>query len=405
MDKQVLEGVKILDFSWALVGSMTTKQLGDYGATIVKVETSKRIDLTRTDRQVSISTSESADDKPWFNDLNTSKHGIVLDLKHPRSREIILKLVQWADVVMENFSPGTMARLGMDYESLKKIKPDIIMASGSVYGQTGPMANNWGVDGTGNALSSRLYMTGWPDRSPIVPSAVPYGDVVLPFIIGSAIVAALDYRNRTGKGQYIDASMFEVLVHQMAPAMMDWQATGIVPERSGNRSDRAAPHGVYPCKGEDRWCAISVFTQEEWQAFAKAIGAPAWTAEARFQTFEGRKQNEDDMDALIAQWTRDKDAYDVMTVLQDAGVAAGVAQDYSDVYDDPQLNGREFLVDLNHPVLGEFGHMTPPFKLTRNRPAVRNAPCLGEHTEYVCTQILGLSDEQFIEYFSEGVFV
>ena len=151
MESQVLKDVNVLDFSWALVGSLTTKQLGDFGATVVKVETSNRIDLLRTDRQVSISTPENPDDKPWFNDLNTSKYGILLDLKNPKSSRILEKLIKWADVVMENFSPGTMARLGLDYPSIKKIKPNIIMASGSVYGQTGPMAKEWGVDGTGNA--------------------------------------------------------------------------------------------------------------------------------------------------------------------------------------------------------------------------------------------------------------
>jgi crotonobetainyl-CoA:carnitine CoA-transferase CaiB-like acyl-CoA transferase len=258
-----------------LVGSITTKQLGDFGATVVKVETSKRIDLLRTDRQVSVSRSDNPDDKPWYNDLNTSKYGILLDLKNPKTAGILEKLIRWADVVMENFSPGTMKKLGLDYPSITKINPTIIMASGSVYGQTGPMANEWGVDGTGNALSSRLYMTGWPDRCPVVPSGMPYGDVVLPFILASAILAALDYRRRTGKGQYIDACMFEALVQQMAPAMLDFQITGDMPERSGNRIETAAPHGVFTCKGEDRWIAISIFTDEEWAAFCRVAGASA----------------------------------------------------------------------------------------------------------------------------------
>ena len=405
MEKLLLDGVNILDFSWALVGSTTTKQLGDFGATVVKVETSSRIDLLRTDKQVSISRSDNPDDKPWYNDLNSSKYGILLDLKNPKSSKVIEKLIRWADVVMENFSPGTMAKLGLDYESIKKINPGIIMASGSVYGQTGPMAKQWGVDGTGNALSGRLYLTGWPDRSPVVPSGMPYGDVVLPFILASAIISALDYRHRTGKGQYIDASMFEVLVHQTAPALMEWQMTGHYQERNGNRSDLASPHGVFPCKGEDRWCAITVFSEEEWAAFCSAIGSPSWTRDERFMTFNDRKNNEDALESLISEWTIQRDAHEVMELLQSVGVPAGAVQDSKDLLEDPQLKGRKALVDLNHPVLGTFGHIAPPFKLSGINPKMRTSPCLGEHTEYVCTQLLGMSDEEFIEYYQDCVFV
>lgn len=405
MAMNVLDGVKVLDFAWALVGSITTKLLADHGATVVKVETSKRVDMCRIDRQVSISTPDNLDDKPWFTDLNTSKYGILLDLKNPKSAPLLKKLVLWADVVMENFSPGVMAKLGLDYESLKKIKPDIIMASGSVYGQTGPMAKNWGVDGTGNALSSRLYLTGYPDRNPLAPSTTPYGDMVLPYILSGAIIAALDYRRKTGEGQYIDAGMFEVLVHQMAPAAMEYQATGIDPERNGNRSDQASPHGVFPCAGEDRWCAITVFTQKEWRAFCDAMGASEWVADDRFATFALRKENEDELEALIAERTRGEECFELMERLQAAGVPAGVVQNYADVFNDPQLNEREYLADLEHPVLGTFGHLTPPFKMSRSKPAMRTAPCFGEHTDYVCTQILGLSDEEFIGYNQDGIFL
>jgi len=406
MENDVLKDVNVLDFSWALVGSITTKQLGDFGATVVKVETSGRIDLLRTDRQVSVSRPDNPDDKPWYNDLNTSKYGILLDLKNPKSSDILEKLITWADVVMENFSPGTMARLGLDYPSIKKINPAIVMASGSVYGQTGPMAKEWGVDGTGNALSSRLYMTGWPDRCPVVPSGMPYGDVVLPFILASAIIAALDYRRRTGKGQYIDASMFEVLVQQMAPAFMDFQITGNIPERNGNRIAQAAPHGVFPCKGEDRWCAISIFTEEEWMSFCRVVGSqPAWTTDARFGSFEGRKENEAELELLIGEWTQHYDAHALMETLQSAGVPAGAVQDSGDIFNDPQLENRQFLADLTHPVLGTFGHTAPAFKLSNVDPKLRTSPCLGEHTEFVCTQLLGMSDEEFVGYYQNCVFV
>lgn len=406
MGKQVLAGVNVLDFSWALVGSITTKQLGDYGAQVVKIETSKRVDLARTDRQVSISKPNNLDDKPWFTHLNTSKYSFALNLKNSRSREVIERLIQWADVVMENFTPGTMHKLGLDYESIKQMKPDIIMASGSVYGQTGPMAQEWGVDGTGNALSGRLYLTGWPDRGPVVPTSVPYGDVVLPMIIASAIVAALDYRRRTGKGQYIDASMFEVVTHQTSPAIMDWIANKNLQTRSGNRISNAAPHGVFPCKGEDRWVAITVFSEVEWQAFCDVLGNPPWSTEKRFSDLSARKANEDELEVLISEWTIDYTPHEVMERLQAAGVPAGAVQNAQDLMErDPQIKEREFLTAIEHPVLGTFGHPTPPYKLLKNKAAVRTSPCLGEHTHFVCIQFLGMSDEEFVELEQAGVFV
>ena len=401
--REALAGVKVLDFGWALVGSLTTKHLADHGAEVVKIESTRRLDLSRLNRMVSRSSATNPDDKPWFTHLNTSKYSMLLNLKHPRAREVVERLVRWADVVNENFTPGTLARLGYGYDYLRSIKPEIIMASGSAYGQTGPWARQWGVDGTGAALSGYLDLTGWPDRGPVGPN-VPYGDVVLPYFLAMAIVAALDYRRRTGKGQYIDVSMLEVCVHQITPALLDLQVNGRLQRRCGNRVPHAAPHGVFPCQGEDRWCAIAVFTEDEWQAFCQALGNPTWTRDPRFATLELRKQNEDALEELVAQWTRQHTAEEVMQRLQEAGVPAGVVQSMADLEKDPQLKEREWLVKLVHPVLGSFGHPTPPFKLSGTGARVRTSPCLGEHTEYVCTRLLGFSDQEFVELMQEGVF-
>ena len=199
-----LAGVKVLDLSWALVGSLSTKGLADHGAQVVKVESTSRPCLTRTDLQVAVSRRGSFDDKPWFVHLNTSKLSLQLNLKHPRACEVIDPLIDWADVVVENFSPGTLLRLGLDYAALRRRRPDIIMVSGSTYGQTGPMCQEWGVDGTGAALSGRLALTGWADRPPVTPGAVPFGDVVMPQFMVAATAAALQDRQRTGIGRRID---------------------------------------------------------------------------------------------------------------------------------------------------------------------------------------------------------
>jgi benzylsuccinate CoA-transferase BbsF subunit len=266
------------------------------------------------------------------------------------------------------------------------------------------MAFEWGVDGTGAALSGYLDLTGWPDRSPVGPN-VPYGDVVLPFFIATAIVSALDYKRRTGKGQSIDASMLEVCVHQITPALLNWEVNAHLQTRNGNRIDYAAPHGIFPCRGDDRWCAIAVFADSEWKAFCHVLGDAPWTKEERFATLSSRKGNEDLLEELVAEWTRQYSAEEVMQKMQAAGVPAGVAQTMEDLLEhDPQLKEREFLVPLKHPVIGVFGHPTPPFKMSKTKAQVRTSPCLGEHTEYVCTQILGMSDEEFTELFQQGVF-
>jgi benzylsuccinate CoA-transferase BbsF subunit len=227
---------------------------------------------------------------------------------------------------------------------------------------------------------------------------------VLPLFNVLAVVAALDYKRRTGKGQYIDASMFEVLTHKTSPAILDWEANAHLQTRSGNRVPHAAPHGVFPCTGDDRWCAIATFTDEEWQAFCHVIGDPTWTRE-RVATLELRKENEDELEELVAEWTKQHSAEEVMQMMQAAGVPAAVVQNAQDLLEhDPQLKESGSLVPLKHPVLGIFNHPNPPFKLLKTKAQIRTSPCLGEHTELVCTQLLGMSDEEFVELLQDGVF-
>jgi benzylsuccinate CoA-transferase BbsF subunit len=293
-----------------------------------------------------------------------------------------------------------MKKLGLDYEQLRKRRPNIIMVSGSVYGQTGPLSQEWGIDGTGAALSSRIFMTGWPDREPVLPS-VPYGDALLPLLMASACVAALDHRSRTGEGAHIDASMFEVQVQQMLPALIEQQLTQQPPKRAGNRSAFAAPHGVFPCTGEDRWIAVACEDDEQWRALANLMNLN----DRRFDRFADRKQHEEQLEALVGAWTGSQDAYDLMVKLQSAGIAAGVVQNAGDVLDsDPQLKTRGFLEDVNHSVLGTFGHQAPPFKLSRTPAKVRAAPKLGEHTRQICIETLGMTAADVDRLTSAGVF-
>lgn len=400
-----LAGVKVLDFGWAIVGSLTGKFLADHGAEVIRVESASRPDMTRVDRRYSKSSLSSLDDKPWFAHLNTSKHSLSLDLKNPRSREVLDRLIAWADVVNENFTPGTLQRLGLDYDYMTTINPDIIFISGSLFGQTGPLAAEWGIDGTGAAISGRLNLTGWPDRIPITPSSGIYGDYVVPLMNATAVVAALAHREKTGLGQYMEASMFEVTAQQITPAVLDWQSNGRLEGRTGNRVANASPHGVFPCTGEDRWCAIAVFSNQEWTDFVAALGDPEWAADSRFATLEARKANEDELERLVAEWTSTRDPHEVMTYLQERGVRAAAVQGPEDIIDkDPQLRERGFLQTVDHAVLGPFGHQTPPFKLSATPAQLRPAPNIGEHNEYICTELLGLSDPEYIELLLEDVF-
>lgn len=404
MEQPALQGIKVLDFGWALVGSLTGKHLADNGAKVIRVESSTRIDLSRSNRMVKISSGNSTDDKPWYTHLNTSKLGLALNLRKPQAKSIVAKLIQWADVINENFTPGTLSKLGIDYTFARTIKPDIIMLSSSAYGQTGPMAYEWGVDGTGLAISGYLDQTGWPDRMP-VGANTPFGDIVLPYINAMAIIAALDYKRRTGKGQYIDTSMVEVCVHSNTSNLLDYQVNNHFRTRSGNRIDYASPHGAFPCKGEDRWCTIAIFNENEWQAFCHVIGNPVWTKDTKFADMKSRKQNEEELENLISQWTSQYTDYEVMHKMQAAGVPAGVVQTMADIVDsDPQLREREFLLPIKNPELGIFGHPTPAYKLTKTKAKVRHAPSMGEHTEYICISILGLSDEEFVELVGQNVF-
>jgi benzylsuccinate CoA-transferase BbsF subunit len=219
------------------------------------------------------------------------------------------------------------------------------------------------------------------------------------------MVAALDYRRRTGKGQYIDAAMIEVCAHSIIPTFLDLQANQRLQTRNGNRIPYAAPHGVFPCIGDDRWCTIAVFTDEEWESFCHVIGNPSWIEEPKFATLKSRKENENELEKLVADWTINHTAEEIMQMMQAAGVPAGIVQNAQDIIEhDPQLKEREFLVPLEHPELGVFGHPTPAYKLHKTRANIRTSPLLGENTKYICTQLIGITEGEFKELFDDGVF-
>ncbi|MBI4296023.1 MAG: CoA transferase [Chloroflexi bacterium] len=385
------QGLKVLDFSWVYTGPFITQWLAIYGAEVIKVESSSHLDVGR--RRGGLGGAA------W----NSAKKSIALNLKHPRGSELCRRLVKWADVMVENFTPGTMQRLGFGYEDLLKINPQIIMFSASTFGANGPHAAQPGLGMELASLAGFNDLTGWPDRLPVSAHG-PYTDILACRIGGATLFAALYYRRRTGKGCSIDLSQFEASMHFLAPLILEHQATGRFLPRMGNRSLTDSPHGVFPCQGDDRWCAISVSSDSEWQTFCEALGRPEWVKDLRFATFEARKQNEDELEKLIAMWTAPLPAREVMARLQKAGVKAGIVADQSDLLKDPQLEYRKHFISVTHPQAGQYVFSNSGFRLEKAAPVVNSAPLFGEHSKYVATQILGLSDVEFDDCLSSGVF-
>jgi len=401
--KQALAGVKVVDFSWYAVGPQTARHLADNGAEVIRVESPTNIDLLRRVGPFRDGV-QGLNRSGYFNNQNPNKYGITLNLNLPEGVEVARRLVARADVVTESFTAGVMERWGLAYDDLRKLRPDIIMVSMSAQGRGGPYSNHSAYGHVQQALCGVNHLSGWPDGDP-VGAYGPYTDFFVPHLSATAVIAALAYRRRTGKGQYIELSQFEASIHCLETAILDYTANGREQSRMGNRHPQASPHGAYRCQGEDRWCTIAVFTDEEWQSFCRVLENPEWSHDPRFATLSGRLENAEELDCLVEKWTSDYSPEQVMTLMQAAGVAAGVTQDAKDLHQDPQLKHRNHYWVLDHPETGPSTHDSPAYKLSRTPSQPRMpAPCLGEHNEFVCTQLLGMSDEEFVGLMAEGIF-
>lgn len=403
--QQALTGIRILDFSWFGAAPIGTKMLADHGAEVIRVESMSRPDLLRL-----VGTSHFRDYTPdingsgFFNDFNSSKYGITLNLSHPKGLEVARRLVAISDVVIDSFTRKAMRNWGLAYADLVQIKPDIIAVSASQQGHTGPHADYLGFGYNLQALAGINHLTGHPHGYPLGTS-VNYPDFVLPMFVASVIMSALLHRRRTGKGQHIDLSQYQAMVSTLGPTLLDYLCNGRVQMRTGGRSPTAAPHGVYRCRGDDRWCVIAVYTDAEWHALCQVLGHPAWTRDARFQTLTGRLRHVDDLDRLLATWTCQHTPEEVMQRLQEAGVAAGIVQNARDLLaEDPQLRHRGHYRLLNHPTTGSTLYMGPAFQLSATPARLRPAPRLGQHNTYVYGQLLRMNDAEVATYTTEQVF-
>jgi crotonobetainyl-CoA:carnitine CoA-transferase CaiB-like acyl-CoA transferase len=418
-----LRDVRILDFTWFLASAGGTRFLAALGAESIKVELKSHPDTrlaamapvggrsARVKATAPLPGVSDPDMGGQFNNKNPGKRGISLNVRHPKGLEIAKRLVGISDIVAEGFSPGVMDRWGLGWDVLRSIRPDIIYAQQSGMGSHGRYGRLRTVGPIAQSFAGLSEMSGFPE--PAMPAGWGYSylDWIGAYSFALAMLTALYHRARTGEGQWIDASQCECGLFINGTAILDWAANGRGWSRSGNRSPYkpAAPHGAYPCAGEDRWLAVACFTEEEWQALTEVAGHPEWRAAGIFATLASRLANQDALDAVVGEWTRRQDAYDAMTRLQAAGVPAGVCQRAEDRCDrDPQLMALEWLTEVTGTKIGRWPVAEVPVKMNESPPYIggpvdRGAPCYGEDNAYVYGELLGMSAQEIAGLADEGV--
>lgn len=395
MTKRALEGYRLIDFGWAVAGAVPGYMLADMGAQVIRIESRGRMDGLRLGR-VADEVPDPEEYQPMFHCLNRGKLGVTLNLKSPEAADLIKKLAKRSDGVIENFTPGVMKEIGIDYDSLKAIKPDIIMVSMACAGQYGPLKDILAYAPIMSSLAGIEALCGYAD-DPEGPCLAPhiYADYNAGVHAALAMLAALRHRNVTGQGQHIDISEWEAATCLIGEAIMGYTMNGDLLRPRGNQRPGMAPHSIYPCQGEDQWVAISVETDDEWSRLRSAMNDPAWAKQERFSDGFLRAKNEEELDLLLGEWTSNLAPHEVTATLQEAGVAAAPVMSPRDLYDDPHFKERRTYDDVLHPRMGKETMYTTPWKFS-DTPAeiLRPCPLVGEHNDYVFSEVLGLSPEE-----------
>ncbi len=402
-----LAGVRSLELAEIWAGPFCGVLLGDLGAEVIKIESIQRIARgpVRPPQGSAGYPDGDPGERPWnraanFNGLNRNKLDLTLDLGDPKGADAFKELVSISDVVVSNYAYGVMTeKFGLDYETLRRVKPDLVMLLMPGFGNTGPYKRYRSMGMTIDALSGHSSQRGYPDLDLSTLSLVHHPDAVGGATAAFAVCAALHRRNRTGEGQFIDMAQAESFIPHMGEAVLEYGMTGHPRARRGNRHPDMAPHGVYPCEGEDNWVAIAVRTESEWRAACAAMGAHALADDPRFAMLDARLANHDELDAIIAGWTRGLDRRRAVELLQEAGVpAAAVVDCGADAYDDPHLQARDYFQQVTHPEVGTFLLSGPMWKLSeQGEPRHEPAPGLGEHNAYVLRDLLGVSGSAYAE--------
>lgn len=377
MEKQPLSVVRVAEFSWVIAGPLASKYLALMGAEVIKVESRKRPEFRQRDGSFPV--------------LNHNKKSCSLDLSKPRARTIAREIVRRSAIVVENFGTGVMDRLGLGYEALSREQPDLIMLSCSGLGRTGPDRDKLAFGTLLQLYSGWSLMQGHPGTDDIVMGGA-WGDPLAAAMAAFAILTALHHRERTGEGQYIDLSLLEASACGLPQALMDYEMNERLPERQGNRDASMAPHGCYPCRGDDKWIGLAVRSEEEWTALCGVMGNPPWTREERFADMSRRWQHQDALDAHLAQWTATHEATELMEMLQAEGIPAGPSLNTTDLLADPHLQARGVFTELAAPQGGSHFTIGAPWSIEPGlQPTYTPAPNLGEDNDYVLRTLLGMS--------------
>lgn len=403
---KALNGIRVVELAYAGVGPQITRELAEHGATVVRIESHRAPDPLRM--MSPFKDFQSGLNRSAFGACyNTQKYSISIDLNKAKGLEIAKQLVMWSDIFLDGMTPGTTEKWDLDQKGIRNIKPDIIYATTSQLGRNGPDAafSGWGY--MLMAISGFTNITGWPERTPVNTFA-SYTDYVAPWYMVVALVGAIDYRNRTGRGMTINQSQLESSLQFLSPAILDYNVNGRILDRKANRHPFAAPHGVFPCRSsgvdEERWIAVAVLTDTEWRAFCGVIDKPSWIEDPKFAHVVARKENEDELEELIVKWTRDYSAEEIVLMMQKAGVPAGVVQTPEDLFHDPQVKHREHFRQLNHPEIGWHSYNAPAYRLSKTPCEIsKPGPCLGEDNEFVFKEILDLTDDDIEALLIEGV--
>jgi benzylsuccinate CoA-transferase BbsF subunit len=378
-----LAGVRVVEFSWVIAGPLMTKYLALLGAEVIRVESERRPEFRSRGGAFAL--------------LNDNKKSCRLDLSNERARDLARRLVAKADVVVENFGTGVVERLGLGYEALRRVRPDLIMLSCSGLGRSGPDRDKLAFGTLLQLSSGWSALQGQPGADEILVGGA-WTDPLCAATGAFALLAALHQRRQTGRGTFIDFSMVEATLCGVPESLMEYAMNRRQPARRGNSDPAAAPHGVYPCRGDDEWVAIAVGSQVEWRRLALALGQPDWTTEERFADAVGRKRHEPALDALIAAWTAERSAEEIVEALQAAGVPAGPVLPAWRLPADPHLRARGLFVETEAPLGGRRLTIGAPWRIQPDfSPTYAPAPRLGQDDEYVFKELLGLSDGEIAE--------
>jgi benzylsuccinate CoA-transferase BbsF subunit len=402
MKGYALDGVRIADFCWLWAGAYATGLLALLGAEVIKIESMARPDPSRKMTLTIGQAFEGVEHSPVFNSINLNKLSVRLNLKQPEAVVLAKKIVQISDVASENMRPGAMDSIGLGYDVLKEVKPDIIMLSSSAFGAEGPLRRYGGYAPSFACYSGLAHLTGYSDGPPNPMTGST--DLMSATTSAFAIMAALNHRQHTGQGQHIDMASVESLAVFTGDALMEYIMNGRVQSRNGNHDRIMAPHNCYRCRGDDKWVSIAVATDEEWQAFCNAAGHPEWASDERFSDTYSRWKNERELNDLIGEWTVNYTHYEVTEILQKAGVAAMPSFSNEEIFSDPHFKAQELAVEVEHPSMGKQVVLGPPWRLSETPARItKSAPTIGENNEYVFGEILGMSGKEIARLMEEEI--